>query len=216
MSRTRIALIGAGALASRVHFPSLADLDEVDLVALCELDPRRLAAAAERFSIDKTFLDHRQMLEEVTPDAVYAIMPPHVLFDVAMDVLVAGHHLFIEKPPCLTTRQAAALARTAEQKGLVTGVGFQRRYHPLLQHCYRQICGKGQPHQVTASFFKFEPVGAVHPYYRGATDILTSDAIHAVDAVRFYCGLAEVRSVQSIVRKLDSWYDVSFNALLHF
>jgi predicted dehydrogenase len=56
----------------------------------------------------------------------------------------------------------------------------------------------------------------VHPYYRGAIDILRCDAIHAVDALRYYAGLPEVASVESVVRTLDCWYAVGFNAIVRF
>jgi predicted dehydrogenase len=65
-------------------------------------------------------------------------------------------------------------------------------------------------------FYKNRPPQAIHPYYRGAVDILTSDAIHAVDAIRYYCDLAEVAAVRSEVRTLDSWYATSFNAIVQF
>ena len=216
MSKVRVALIGAGGMANRVHYPSLASFDDVELVGLCDLDAEKLTATAEKFHIENTFSDYREMLERTKPDAAYALMPPHVLFDVAMDVMQAGCHLFIEKPPGITTFQAQCLGRMAEQKGLVTGVGFQRRYHPMVRHCHEAVSKKGQPNQVNVTFIKDAPVADPHPYYRGAIGILHCDAIHAVDSLRYYCGLAEIRSVSSVVRELDSWYYVSFNALVHF
>ena len=90
-------------MANRVHYPSLASFDDVELVGLCDLDGEKLAATAEKFEIENTFGDYKEMIERTKPDAVYALMPPHVLFDVAMDVMQAGCHLFIEKPPGITT-----------------------------------------------------------------------------------------------------------------
>jgi len=156
------------------------------------------------------------MLDRVRPDAVYALMPPHVLFDVAMDVLDRGHHLFVEKPPAVTTAQTEALARRASAKNLVTAVGFQRRYHPLVNRCWEEVRKKGPVQQVGACFYKCSAPSDAYPYYRGAIDLLHCDAIHAVDALRYYAGLAEVRSVASEVRRLDCWYPVSFNALVCF
>lgn len=216
MSKTRVALIGAGGMANAVHYPSLASMDDVELVGLCDLMPDKLAETAQRFNVNETFSNYRGMLDKTSPDAVYALMPPYHLFDVAMDVLQAGHHLFIEKPPGLTTHQTVAMARMAEQKQLVTAVGFQRRYHPLLERCYDAVREKGEPHQITVSFLKNQEPGDPHPYYRGAIDILTCDAIHAVDSLRYYAGLSPVKKISSVVRKLDCWYDSSFTSLVHF
>jgi len=216
MEKVRVALIGAGGMANRVHYPSLASFDDVEMVGLCDLAPDKLASTAEKFGIPKTYDSYGTMIEETQPDGVYALMPPYVLFDVAMDVMDAGCNLFIEKPPAVNTHQTVCLAKKAEDKGLITAVGFQRRYHPFVHHCYEKVQEVGQPHQVVSHFLKSSNVGEGYPYYRGAIDILRCDAIHAVDALRYYCGLSEVKAVASDVRTLDSWYPVSFNALVYF
>ena len=216
MDNVKVALIGAGGMANGYHYPALHGFEDVEIVALCDLNAKRLESTAQKFGISKTFRDHKQMLEQTAADAVYALMPPHVLFDVAADVLEQGKHLFIEKPPAVTTFQADCLAKLARDKGLITGVGFQRRYHPLLNRCWQEVKEKGPVHQVVACFYKNVPVSDAAPYYRGAIDTLRCDAIHAVDSLRYYCGLSEVKSVASEVRNLGAWYANSFNAIVHF
>ncbi len=215
-STTRLALIGAGGMANSVHYPSLAGFDDVELAGLCDLDGQKLEATAKKFDIGKTFTDYRRMLDEIKPDAVYVLMPPHVLFDVAAVVLHRGHDLFIEKPPGVTTFQAESLAALAEQNGCITGVGFQRRYHPMVHHLWEEVRKRGELHQLTVSFFKNQAPTEIPPYYRGSIDTLHCDAIHAVDSLRYYAGLSPVQSVQSVIRKLDCWYDSSYAALVTF
>jgi virulence factor len=216
MAKTKVAVIGAGNLANAMHYPSLASFEDVEIVGACDLNEERLDATAAKFDIANRFHDYREMLERTQPDAVYALMPPYHVFDVAMDVMSGGYNLFVEKPPAVTTLQTESMARMAESKGLVTAVGFQRRYHPLVSACWDKVQAKGQINQVLSCFCKNQAPQDVHPYYRGAIDILHCDAIHAVDSLRYYSGLAEVRSVASEVRTLDAWYDVSFNSLVHF
>ncbi|NLE44167.1 MAG: Gfo/Idh/MocA family oxidoreductase [Chloroflexi bacterium] len=216
MDTVRVAIIGAGSLANSVHYPALTSLGNVEIVGICDLDSARLASTAERFGIDQTFTNYRAMLDSLSPDAVYALMPPHVLFDIAMDVLERRHHLFIEKPPAITTFQTQCLARVASQNDLVTGVGFQRRYHPLVYACWEEVCKSGPIHQVISCFYKNVAPATPHPYYRGAIDILRCDAIHAVDSLRYYSGLADVVNVSAEIRELDCWYGASFNALVSF
>lgn len=213
--KVRVALIGAGAMANAMHYPSLAEFADVELVGLCDLDQAKREATAKKFGLAATFADYRQMLDQVKPQAVYALMPPHVLFEVAMDVLERGHDLFVEKPPALTAFQAECLARAAGERRLISGVGFQRRYHPLFQACRQTVTENRRLHQVVSVFNKCQPPAATHPYYRGAIDILTSDAIHAVDALRFHAG-GEVSRLAVEVHRLDSWYPVSFTALIQF
>jgi len=216
MAKVKCALIGAGGMANGVHYPSVTSLDDVEIVGLCDLDAEKLKATAEKFRIPRTFTSYKAMLDETKPDAVYALMPPHVLFDVAMDILQRGHHLFVEKPPAVTTFQTECLARMAERKGLVTAVGFQRRYHPLVSRCWEEVRKVGPINQVVSCFYKCQPTKEPYDYYRGAIDVLRCDAIHAVDALRYFAGLAEVKAVASEVRKVDCWAPVSFNSLVYF
>ncbi len=216
MKKISLALIGAGGMANMMHYPSLTSFDDVEILGLCDINTERLKSTAERFNIKNTFTDYHEMLDKTKPDAVYALMPPHILFDVAMDVLQKGFNLFIEKPPAITTDQTKALAKVAKDKNLITAVGFQRRYHPAVNQAYRKVAEKGKIHQIISCFYKCLPPQETHPYYRGAIDILRCDAIHAIDALRFFAGLPKVKSLASEVRTLDCWYNTSFNAIVYF
>jgi len=216
MDKVRIAVIGAGNLANQMHYPSLASFEDVEIVGISDLNEERLNDTADKFGVDGRFHDYHELLEQTKPDGVYALMPPYHVFDVAMDVMAGGYNLFVEKPPAVTTLQTEAMARLAESKGLITAVGFQRRYHPMVHACWDKVRGKSQINQVISCFYKNQAPQEIHPYYRGAIDILHCDAIHAVDSLRYYSGLAEVKEVASEVRTLDAWYDVSFNSLVHF
>src|SRR5215208_7230340 len=111
MSRVKFGLIGAGGMANSVHYPSLAEMPDVELVALCELVPEKRTKTAERFGIARTFADYREMLASVEIDAVYLLMPPHHLFDLAIECLRQRKHLFIEKPPGVSYEQARMMGR---------------------------------------------------------------------------------------------------------
>lgn len=210
--KVKVALIGAGGMANSVHYPSLVTFDDVDLVGLCDLVPDKLKATAEKFGIKKTFSDYKKMIEDTGPDAVYVLMPPHHLFDVAVHVLNLGLHLFIEKPPAVTTEQTRQLAYLAEQNGCVTLVGFNRRYIPLMRQCRDMVRDHGGPViQAMSSFFKWHTAG---PYYNGAIDILRCDAVHAVDTLRFIGG--DVAKVVGEVSNQGLHFGTRFNALVEF
>lgn len=210
-SKVRVACIGAGNLANAFHYPSLKGFDDVELVGLCDIVPDKLQQTAEKFEIERTYSDYRKMLDETSPDAVYILMPPHHVFDLAADCLNRGHHIFIEKPPGLTTLQTRSLARLAEKNDRLTMAGFQRRYCPLLIEAKRQAEERGPIIQCLARFVKS---GGTAPYYGGAIDILTCDAIHAVDLLRWMGG--EVKHVASTVGSYYSEVDNAFNALVEF
>ncbi len=199
-------------MANSVHYPSLAEFPDVEMAALCDLDEQKLQATAAKFGIERTYTDYRKMLDEVDPEAVYVLMPPHHLFDLAINILNQKRHLFIEKPPGVTREQTRNMALTAERNGCLTMVGFNRRFIPLIREVRKRVDEHGPMLQCVATFYK-NSVGA-GPYYGGAIDILTCDAVHAVDMLRYMGG--EVAAVAGDVRALHATYDNSFNALVRF
>ena len=212
MKKVNIALIGAGGMANGVHYPSLRECEDVNLVGLCDLVPSKLQATAERFEIDQTFTDYRQMLEKTSPDAVYILMPPQHLFPLAIHCLSQQLHVFIEKPPGVTLHQTKEMALAAEKNDCKTMVGFNRRFIPLLQKVKATVEANGPIIQCMSTFHKNTPNAL---YYDGVIDVLTCDAIHAVDALRWLGG-GEVKAVASDINSFYSERENSFNALVKF
>jgi predicted dehydrogenase len=210
--KVRAGLIGAGGMANTVHYPSLKEMPDVELVAICDLVPDKLAATAEKFGIPKTYSDYRQMLESEDVDAVWVLMPPHHLFDIVIQCVKRKKHVFIEKPPGVTYEQARMMALACEQNGVMGMCGFNRRYIPVIQQCRRRVEDRGGVIQCVSTFYKCHVGG--RPYYEGAIDILTCDAVHAVDMLRWMGG--EPQFVASDVARRCNTFDDAFNALVHF
>ena len=212
MDTVRLALIGAGGMANAVHYPSLVEMPDAEIVALCDLDDDRLNTTADRFGIAKRYADYRRMLDEEQVDAVSVLMPPYQLFDPVMDAIERSLHVYIEKPPAVTSDQTRQLAAAAERAGVLTMVAFNRRYTPLLNRAREIVEERGPMIQCVSTFYK-NYLGQP-PYYRGAIDILSCDAVHAVDMLRWMGG--EVQSVASDVRSFKASYANMFNALVRF
>jgi len=209
----RVAFIGAGGRAVSAHYASIRDIPGAEICAIAELDAERMKKAADQFGVKATYTDFRKMIENEKPDVVYAIMAPHNLYDTAATVMEMGCHLVVEKPPALTSEQTRQMAILAHKKALITAVTFQRRFAPVIRTGKKLCEERGPVHSAVATFYK-NSVGQ-GPYYRGAVDILTSDAIHAVDTLRYLCG-GEVVSVASDVRRLLADHVTVHLALVRF
>ncbi len=210
MSKVRVALIGAGAMANQVHYPSLAEFDDVEMVAICDLIESKCVQTAERFGITKQFHDYRAMLDSMPSDAVYILMPPHHLYDIVIDCLRRRRHVFIEKPPAVTAFQTQSMAREAEAHKCITMVGFNRRHAPMLTEARQRAAAIGIT-QVGATFYK----RASAVYYDGAVDVIGCDAIHAVDALRWLAG-AEPVHVAAAVGQYGDVVPNAWNAVIAF
>lgn len=207
----RVAVIGCGKMANRVHYPSLASLPDIEIIAACDIDPARVAETANKWGIPGRYADYRRMLAECAPlDAVYAVGQPHQLFEVWLDCLQRGLNLFVEKPLGLTRHHAVLLAHLAEKHGCITQVGFQRRIAPLAVALRDRCVARGGPitHAV-CQFYKCEPG---KPYLT-ARDHMMDDGVHIVDTLRWACGGGEVVGIESVTARVGV-PDINFIAAL--
>lgn len=126
----KVGFIGAGNI-SRGHRRHLKRMDDVAVVAVCDLDRAKADEAAAEWNAG-VFTDYRTMLNEVEMDAVYVCVPPFA--HETQEILAAekGIALFVEKPIDLgmdTAREADAAIR---EHGVISCVGFQGRYLDII------------------------------------------------------------------------------------
>ncbi len=215
--KIRVCVIGAGQMANKVHYPSLASFDDLEIVGISAFNPHHLRDTAQRFSIppENCFqADHptsyQKMIEKTQPDAVYAIGHPHVMIDPWIWCLQQHLHLFIEKPMGLNLHQAQSLAHLAQKHRCITQVGHQRRSCPLLVKM-RDLClQRGPINHAVCEFFKCEP----DPFI-GPRDHMFDDTVHAIDTVRWMCA-GDIVDIHSHCRRIGT-PDINYiSATLYF
>jgi predicted dehydrogenase len=97
-----------------------------DIVAICDVDERNLAKAAEKFPNAKRFRDFRKMLDEVKEiEAVTVSTPDHAHYPAAMHAIALGKHVCVQKPLVNTLWEARQLHLAAKKKGVITQMGNQ-------------------------------------------------------------------------------------------
>lgn len=182
-------MIGAGARATYAHYPSLAEMPDVEMAAICELNLERMKAVGDKYGIHLRYTDYRKMLEEVALDAVYIIMGPEFLDPIVTYCLKKDKNVFIEKPPGTTVEETRKWAKLAKEHGCKTAVGFQRVFHPLVREAKRILEERGRIIHCMAAFHKYGE-------WQGYFDSLTNDVIHIIALLRWLGG--DVKKVHSL------------------
>jgi len=118
------------------NFGSLADLRW-----LCDLSPDLLEAASKAHPQARTTADFEELLADPELDAVVIATPVVTHYELAKQALLAGKHVFVEKPQAQSSAEAVELAALAEERGLVLMPGYLLLYHPALQRLKEVIDG---------------------------------------------------------------------------
>ncbi len=195
----RIALIGAG-IMGRQHYQHLRNVPQAQLCAVADPGPQAEAFAAECGV--PCFADHRQMLEQMRPEAVIVANPNNLHVATALDCVEAGVPVLVEKPVGVNLDEVRALVEASRRRGVPVLVGHHRRHNPLIAKAHQVINeGKlGRLINVTALWQLQKPDSYFETPWRrepGAGFLLTN-LIHDLDLLRYLCG--EVVQVQAFTR----------------
>ena len=100
---------------------------EANIVALCDVDRTRLAAAGKKYKDAKMFESFREMFDAMGDkiDGVTVSTPDHCHFPAAMEAIKRGKHVCVQKPLVNRIWEANQLLQAARKKGVKTNMGNQ-------------------------------------------------------------------------------------------
>jgi len=112
------------------HILALAELWDVELVAICDTDAERARQIAAQYGT-RAVATHQELAGLV--DIATVAVPTERHFEVARDLLEAGVHVLVEKPMTPTLEEAKELFRLARQRARVLHVGHVERFNGAVQ-----------------------------------------------------------------------------------
>jgi predicted dehydrogenase len=127
--RIRAGVVGVGHMG-RYHALVYAELWDVDLVGVVDLDAARAAEVARHYDT-QAFTDHRDLIGRVDVASVAVPTDQHV--HVARDLLEGGVAVLVEKPMAPTLEEARALFALARRLGVPLQVGHVERFNGAVQ-----------------------------------------------------------------------------------
>ena len=141
MEKIRVGVIGTGGMAQG-HIQRLLEKPESEITAICDINPDALKRSLERhpgLADAKQFSDYKDLIASGLVDAVQIITPHTLHYQMIMDSLDAGLHVFSEKPMVCSAEHARAVLNKVEQSGKVFVLGYQRSYLPKYVYIKEKI-----------------------------------------------------------------------------
>jgi len=125
----RIAAVGLGYWGPNLA-RNLDELDGAELAWICDRDEARLERFGSRFPDARKTTRYEDLLEDEALDALAIATPVVTHFELAREALLAGKHVFVEKPLALSSALGEQLVALAEERALVLMPGHLLLYHP--------------------------------------------------------------------------------------
>jgi predicted dehydrogenase len=126
----RLAYVGCGFMAQNVHLPNFSSLNNCRVVALAENRVELGRKVAQRFGVPNVYDDHRRLLDDTGIDAVALSADYAQQGEIAADLLMAGKHVFMEKPMAVSVVQAERMMAASENGNSRLMVAYMKRYDP--------------------------------------------------------------------------------------
>ena len=136
-----IGIIGCGGIAGGKHMPALSKIENVRLVAFCDLIIEKAEKAKEKYGTPdaKVYTDYRELLKDPSIEVVHVLTPNREHAQITIDALYAGKHVMCEKPMAKTAEGARQMCEAAKATGKKLAIGYQHRMKPQARYAKEYI-----------------------------------------------------------------------------
>jgi predicted dehydrogenase len=201
--RLGVGVIGFGWLGqahsrSMLRIATLFDERSFDpvLVSCTDTAPGRVDHAVSSFGFARGTEDWRTLVDDPEVDVVMIAAPNVLHVELVEAAAAAGKHVFCEKPVGGTPEQTVRAEKAAREAGVITGVGYNYRWAPLVRYA-KQLIADGCLGEITNyrgrffSMYGSDPLGVLswrflvdQAGYGVTTDLMS----HSVDLARMLLG----------------------------
>ena len=131
MTKTfKIAIVGCGTISTN-HLNAVKALENVKVVALCDVKRERAEAAAGKFELDAAiYTDYAEMLAKEELDSVHICTPHYLHAPMTIAALEKNINVFLEKPICISREEITMLIEAEKKSSGKVCVCFQNRFNP--------------------------------------------------------------------------------------
>lgn len=140
MDPVRVAIIGTGGI-SRAHVEAYRKAGGFEIVAVCDIIREKALQAAKEWGVStkRVFTQYNKMLEMEEIDAVSVCTYNQAHRRPTVAALLAGKHVFCEKPMAATLADATAMVRAAKASGKILQIGIHSTFNPGVQFARKLV-----------------------------------------------------------------------------
>ncbi|MDA0655414.1 MAG: Gfo/Idh/MocA family oxidoreductase [Proteobacteria bacterium] len=138
LNQINAGIIGTG-WCGGIRAESCADNALIDQLHIAEINPARLEEVAKLTNPVTATTEYQRIVEHENIDAIFISATPETLhYPMAKECLLAGKHVFLEKPIALSLEEADDLITIARTKKLKFTIGYSQRFNP--KYAYVKKC----------------------------------------------------------------------------
>ena len=127
----KIGILGAADIAFNRFLPALEKVQGVQCAGVASNSPDKLRRFVDKYNIH-VYESYDEVIHDENVDCIYVPLPPVFHYEWAKKALLAGKHVFLEKPSTISAEQTRELVGLAGSMGLVLQENYMFQYHAQL------------------------------------------------------------------------------------
>ena len=128
----KVGVVGCGYWGPNL-IRNLRQITDCSLKVICDMSEQRLKHMRKLHHDVATTNHFQELLQDIELDAIVVATPVRFHYEMAKAALLAGKHVFVEKPLSRTVAEAEELVALAEQNGLTLMVGHTFLFSPAVR-----------------------------------------------------------------------------------
>lgn len=215
-----VAVVGLGKMGLS-HLSMIKAHPEVNLVGVCDATGYLLDILSKYTGV-ATYKDLGKMLDEARPETIIVATPTHLHAGMIREAFRRGIHVFCEKPLVIDPAESVELAALAEEKGIVTQVGYHNRFVGAFREVQRllELGAIGTVETALAEAYGpvvLKPAGRTWRSQRATGGGCLYDyAAHPLNLLTWYLGEPESVSGSQLTSIFSAQIDDAVAATLHY
>lgn len=207
-TKLRLGVIGCGRIA-QAHLAAIENLkDEVDLIAVADIDEKRAREAAERFGAKYFIPRFEDLLNHPEIEAVVIPLPNHLHHPVVLQAARAKKHILVEKPMALNAKQAQEMVEEAKKNDVTLMVGQSRRFSDAVFKLQRRLPEIGELFRIQISFlvhFPTPPAGWWKRSEEAGGLVILLQGSHSIDSILTWTKKMPLQACTFTSRQNTQW-----------
>ena len=145
MSKLRVGVIGLGEVAQVIPLPIIESLPaQYELAAVCDISPGLLKRVGDRYRVERRYTDPLELIAAGDLDCVLVLNSDEYHAECTVAALDAGIHVLVEKPMCLSPREAEDIIAARDRSGKTVMVAYMRRFAPAFTEAVQKLPELGE------------------------------------------------------------------------
>jgi len=204
MEKLKIGIIGIGVIATTKHITQLLKREDVEVVALCDIDIAKAEKANADFNLNaQIYSDYKELCAREDIDVVHVCTPNPLHCEMTLEALNHGKNVHCEKPIACKYSDALEMIETAKKVGKKLTSGLQWRYNaaPLKMKEMIENGEVGDIYYVRSSQLRPRRLPAYGAYTNKELNgggVLLDGGPHSIDLPMWLTNNYEVASVRGV------------------